>query len=189
MGPMPGITTAMAASTSPPSSPRRAAGRESSMSAPGVASICSASAPSSSWLGTPPRFDRVRYRARGARGAAAGCAGLRTRPGPGDEPLAVCYFVHMSGLSLRSSAAGPRVRGPRSSSRARAARVAIVDGSHPREKPCGGGLSARALEVLRPFGLRVPSPEVRNRGQQFIAGRKNGVDLYRLAGGRRRRSS
>jgi geranylgeranyl diphosphate/geranylgeranyl-bacteriochlorophyllide a reductase len=32
------------------------------------------------------------------------------------------------------------------------ARVAIVDGSHPREKPCGGGLSARALKLLQPFG-------------------------------------
>ena len=31
------------------------------------------------------------------------------------------------------------------------ARVAIVDGSHPREKPCGGGLSARALKLLQPF--------------------------------------
>jgi geranylgeranyl reductase family protein len=30
------------------------------------------------------------------------------------------------------------------------ARVAIVDGSHPREKPCGGGITARALELVRP---------------------------------------
>jgi geranylgeranyl reductase family protein len=29
------------------------------------------------------------------------------------------------------------------------ARVAIVDGSHPREKPCGGGVTARALELVR----------------------------------------
>jgi geranylgeranyl diphosphate/geranylgeranyl-bacteriochlorophyllide a reductase len=29
------------------------------------------------------------------------------------------------------------------------ARVVIIDGSHPREKPCGGGLSARALNLLR----------------------------------------
>ena len=28
------------------------------------------------------------------------------------------------------------------------ARVAIVDGSHPREKPCGGGVTARALELI-----------------------------------------
>lgn len=37
------------------------------------------------------------------------------------------------------------------------ARVAIVDGSHPREKPCGGGLSARALELLHPIVDRLPA--------------------------------
>jgi geranylgeranyl reductase family protein len=31
------------------------------------------------------------------------------------------------------------------------ARIAIIDGSHPREKPCGGGLSARALKLLEPL--------------------------------------
>jgi geranylgeranyl reductase family protein len=30
------------------------------------------------------------------------------------------------------------------------ARVAIVDGSHPREKACGGGVTGRALELLTP---------------------------------------
>ncbi len=29
------------------------------------------------------------------------------------------------------------------------ARVALVDGSHPREKPCGGGVTSRALELVR----------------------------------------
>jgi geranylgeranyl reductase family protein len=29
------------------------------------------------------------------------------------------------------------------------ARVAILDGSHPREKPCGGGVTGRALEMVR----------------------------------------
>jgi len=29
------------------------------------------------------------------------------------------------------------------------ARVAIVDGSHPREKPCGGGVTGRALDLVR----------------------------------------
>ncbi len=29
------------------------------------------------------------------------------------------------------------------------ARVALVDGSHPREKPCGGGVTGRALELVR----------------------------------------
>jgi geranylgeranyl reductase family protein len=31
------------------------------------------------------------------------------------------------------------------------ASVAIIDGSHPREKPCGGGVSARALRLLHPL--------------------------------------
>jgi len=30
------------------------------------------------------------------------------------------------------------------------ARVALVDGSHPREKPCGGGITGRALDIIRP---------------------------------------
>lgn len=29
------------------------------------------------------------------------------------------------------------------------ARVVVVDGSHPREKPCGGGLTGRALDIVR----------------------------------------
>jgi menaquinone-9 beta-reductase len=29
------------------------------------------------------------------------------------------------------------------------ARVALLDGSHPREKPCGGGVTGRALDMLR----------------------------------------
>lgn len=36
------------------------------------------------------------------------------------------------------------------------ARVAILDGSHPREKPCGGGVTGRAVELIReafPAGL------------------------------------
>jgi geranylgeranyl reductase family protein len=31
----------------------------------------------------------------------------------------------------------------------RGARVVLVDGSHPREKPCGGGVTGRALELVR----------------------------------------
>lgn len=37
----------------------------------------------------------------------------------------------------------------------RGARVALIDGSHPREKPCGGGVTSRALELLADEGLRV----------------------------------
>ena len=29
------------------------------------------------------------------------------------------------------------------------ARVALIDGSHPREKPCGGGVTGRALALGR----------------------------------------
>jgi geranylgeranyl reductase family protein len=29
------------------------------------------------------------------------------------------------------------------------ARVALIDGSHPREKPCGGGVTGRALDLVR----------------------------------------
>ena len=32
------------------------------------------------------------------------------------------------------------------------ARVALVDGSHPREKPCGGGVTGRALELAGATG-------------------------------------
>jgi geranylgeranyl reductase family protein len=28
--------------------------------------------------------------------------------------------------------------------------VGLIDGSHPREKPCGGGITGRALEIVRP---------------------------------------
>jgi geranylgeranyl reductase family protein len=31
----------------------------------------------------------------------------------------------------------------------RGARVALIDGSHPREKPCGGGVTGRALALVR----------------------------------------
>src|SRR3990172_7363330 len=37
--------------------------------------------------------------------------------------------------------------------------VALVDGSHPREKPCGGGVTGRALRLVAPAlaGARVPA--------------------------------
>lgn len=42
------------------------------------------------------------------------------------------------------------------------ARVALIDGSHPREKPCGGGVSARALKLLDrlPGGMVPPAVDV-----------------------------
>lgn len=37
----------------------------------------------------------------------------------------------------------------------RGARVALIDGSHPREKACGGGVTSRALDLLSNEGLHV----------------------------------
>src|SRR6185312_10993578 len=37
------------------------------------------------------------------------------------------------------------------------ARVAIVDGSHPREKPCGGGVTARAAALVPRDAVEVES--------------------------------
>ena len=56
------------------------------------------------------------------------------------------------------------------------ARVAIIDGSHPREKPCGGGLSARALDVLRPLAASRPIPGVVIANGTFSDGRA-GVNI------------
>jgi geranylgeranyl reductase family protein len=50
------------------------------------------------------------------------------------------------------------------------ARVAIVDGSHPREKPCGGGLTARAMAVVRPYFGEAYFDEVAIRTARFEAG-------------------
>jgi geranylgeranyl diphosphate/geranylgeranyl-bacteriochlorophyllide a reductase len=47
------------------------------------------------------------------------------------------------------------------------ARVMLVDASHPREKPCGGGLTGRALDLVRPaLGTRTV-PSVRIAGATF----------------------
>ena len=67
----------MAASTWPLSSPSLAAARESSISTPGDASICSASAPSSSWLRESTEISsRETPYSCSARAAAAAAAGL-----------------------------------------------------------------------------------------------------------------
>ena len=44
--------------------------------------------------------------------------------------------------------AGPAAPGRRAASRARGARVTLFDPSHPREKPCGGGVTGRALALV-----------------------------------------
>jgi geranylgeranyl reductase family protein len=50
------------------------------------------------------------------------------------------------------------------------ARVAIVDGSHPREKPCGGGVTGRALEVVRDALAGTAVGEAVIRGASFEDG-------------------
>ena len=50
------------------------------------------------------------------------------------------------------------------------ARVAIVDGSHPREKPCGGGVTGRALEVVRDTLDGTALGETAIRGASFEDG-------------------
>lgn len=58
----------------------------------------------------------------------------------------------------------------------RGARVAVLDASHPREKPCGGGLSARALDLLRPLGPSRPLPGVTIATGNFSDGRAD-IDI------------
>jgi geranylgeranyl reductase family protein len=47
------------------------------------------------------------------------------------------------------------------------ARVALVDDSHPREKPCGGGLTGRALRLVHPAIESAGVPFVRINGATF----------------------
>lgn len=48
----------------------------------------------------------------------------------------------------------------------RGARVVVFDPSHPREKPCGGGVTGRALELVAP-ALGAPLPHVAVRVARF----------------------
>jgi geranylgeranyl reductase family protein len=50
------------------------------------------------------------------------------------------------------------------------ARVAMLDGSHPREKPCGGGVTGRALEMVRDAIDCDPIDAVAIRGATFEHG-------------------
>ena len=60
------------------------------------------------------------------------------------------------------------------------ARVAIIDGSHPREKPCGGGVSARALEILHPLSAHVPPAVDVTTGRFSTSDRTATVPLRRV---------
>jgi flavin-dependent dehydrogenase len=46
-------------------------------------------------------------------------------------------------------------------------RVAILDGSHPREKPCGGGITGRALQLVRAALHPAAVPSVRIHAATF----------------------
>jgi geranylgeranyl reductase family protein len=50
------------------------------------------------------------------------------------------------------------------------ARVAMFDPSHPREKPCGGGLTGRALRLIAGSGVVDRVPGVRIRAARFTSG-------------------
>jgi menaquinone-9 beta-reductase len=50
---------------------------------------------------------------------------------------------------------------------ARGARVLLIDPSHPREKPCGGGITGRALSVVAP-AVDSGFPAVRVRSARFV---------------------
>jgi geranylgeranyl reductase family protein len=49
------------------------------------------------------------------------------------------------------------------------ARVALLDASHPREKPCGGGVTGRAFELVRPALQADTLPVVAARSASFAA--------------------
>jgi geranylgeranyl reductase family protein len=60
------------------------------------------------------------------------------------------------------------------------ARVALVDGSHPREKPCGGGVTGRALSLIADAlpAAQIPSRAIRTaRFSDTPAGRSIAVTL------------
>lgn len=58
------------------------------------------------------------------------------------------------------------------------ARVALLDASHPREKPCGGGVTGRAFELIAGAVQAADLPVVSIRAASFAAaGRAAGVSL------------
>lgn len=80
--------------------------------------------------------------------------------------------------------------GPAGAAAARAlaragARVAIIDGSHPREKPCGGGITGRALELVADAVSREGISAVEVVNARFrTAGRTAAVPLPGACNGR-----
>ena len=50
----------------------------------------------------------------------------------------------------------------------RGARVVLIDGSHPREKPCGGGYTGRALALIEPLVSTDALEVTRIREARFL---------------------
>ena len=62
------------------------------------------------------------------------------------------------------------------------ARVALFDGSHPREKPCGGGVTGRALALVQPALARAVLHGVRVEAARFLDSAR-GFDCARSRAG------
>lgn len=63
------------------------------------------------------------------------------------------------------------------------ARVTMFDASHPREKPCGGGLTARALQVVVSELGTLPVPAVSVREARFERAMASPAEPARVADG------
>src|SRR5438034_3450433 len=57
------------------------------------------------------------------------------------------------------------------------ARVTVFDASHPREKPCGGGLTAKAVALLPAAPADDPLPVRWVEACRFETGAAHGVEL------------
>jgi flavin-dependent dehydrogenase len=57
------------------------------------------------------------------------------------------------------------------------AAVTVFDASHPREKPCGGGVTAKALRLLPPAPASDPLPARRVEACRFDSGEGDFVDV------------
>jgi flavin-dependent dehydrogenase len=55
--------------------------------------------------------------------------------------------------------------------------VTVFDASHPREKPCGGGVTSRALRLLPPAPPHDPLPARRVESCRFDSGEGDSVDV------------
>jgi len=61
-------------------------------------------------------------------------------------------------------------------------RVTLVDPSHPREKPCGGGVTGRALALVAPALAGRALRNVRIRSARFVDSRRASFATVRLDG-------